>query len=102
MVENLADDAGIFSALASCVALPPASMQSNAGDGLDGTAAGLTGFDIDAEYPLEALCLYAYGCKLLPWMAWIPVLQERKPVMAIWRSTGVLSRAGSEVLVLRP
>ena len=46
----------------------------NAGDGLHGTAAGLTGFDIEAEYPLEVLCLYAYGCKLLPWMACIPVL----------------------------
>ncbi len=40
MVENLADDAGIF----------------NAGDDFHGTAAGLAGFDIDAEYPLEALC----------------------------------------------
>lgn len=50
MVENRADDAGIF----------------NAGDDLHGTAAGLAGFDIDAEYPLEALCP-GHGHMALDW-----------------------------------
>ena len=49
MVENLADDAGIF----------------NAGDDLDGAAAGLSGLDVDVQYALQALrpghCCSAFG-----------------------------------------
>ena len=40
MIENLADDDGIF----------------NAGDDLHGATAGRTGGDVDVEYPLEGLC----------------------------------------------
>ena len=39
MVEDFADDVGVL----------------DASDDLDGAAAGLTGFDIDVEHPLETL-----------------------------------------------
>ena len=54
--EDLLDDGGVLSALASCVALPPASLQSDAGDDPHRPAAVLADFDIDPEHALEALC----------------------------------------------
>ena len=55
MLENLRDHQRFFTALASCVALLPASLQSNAGDDLHSTTAVLTSLDIDPEDPFEAL-----------------------------------------------
>jgi hypothetical protein len=79
--EDLLDDGGVLPALAFWIALPPASMQSNAGDDPHSTATVLAGFvghipvpdrfaavgdganrlsyrfvDIDPKHALEALC----------------------------------------------
>ncbi len=53
--EYLVDDHGIFSALASCVALPPASVQSDTGDNPDSTATLGAGFYVSIEHPLQTL-----------------------------------------------
>jgi len=55
VVQDPLHDRRVLSALASCVALPPASMQSDAGDDFHGAAALVTGLDVDLEYPFEAL-----------------------------------------------
>ena len=67
MGEYLADDVGIF----------------DAGDDLHGIAAGLAGFDIDAEYALKPLG---------------PCHGDT----ATWRSAGVWSCVAWVVVVLRP
>ena len=55
MFEDLFDDGGV-SALASCVALPPPSLESfDAGDDSDGAAAAGAGVDIDLEHAFEPL-----------------------------------------------
>jgi len=53
--QYLLDDRRIFSAIAPCVALPPASVQSEAGNNPRRPAAMATRFDVDLEDPLQAL-----------------------------------------------
>lgn len=48
MVENLADDDGVF----------------DAGDDLHGATAGLAGFDVDVEHALHVLCPRHHGTAL--------------------------------------
>ena len=55
MLKDLFDHQRIFPATAPCVALPPASLQSDAGDDLDVAAAGLAGLDVEVEHALQAL-----------------------------------------------
>ena len=66
MREDLRNHYRILSALASCVAPSPASLQSDAGNDPNGTATGLTGLDIDVEHALEAL-RPGHGCVTLGW-----------------------------------
>jgi len=53
--EDLLDDGEVLSALASCVALAAASLQSDAGDDPYRAATVLAGFNVDPEHALEAL-----------------------------------------------
>ena len=86
MGEDLLDHHRVFSALASCVALPPASLQSDADNDPQRPAAGRTGLDADVEDKLWPLRLYAL----------------RVQVIAAWRSAGVLSCPSSEALGWAP
>jgi hypothetical protein len=54
--EYLVDYCRVFSAIAPGMALPPASLQSDAGDDADIITTFATGFDIDIEHAFQSLC----------------------------------------------
>ena len=53
--EDLLDDRRVFSVTAPCVALPPASVQSDAGNDPHCPAAMAARFDVDLDDPFQAL-----------------------------------------------
>jgi len=85
----LLDDRRVFSAIAPCVALPPASVQSDAGNNPRRPAAMAARFDVDLEDPLQALhpghCHMSRGGRAVCFLARAPAALARYHLRAAVR-----------------